>query len=183
LNFRAYVLRHGSTALSPAPEGWKPIGLNPAGRSEAMGAADFLGRLIRQGAPQPDWGVSSDLPRAEQTLAIVSDVLQIPTSTPLFALRAFEDQEESPAEYEKRNVLAFEGILKKAAQTNTVPLIVCHRSSTGFLAKQHKLDDDPDYRYDALLLEGGILALDDCGLVPLYRALEANWPEHLKCPI
>ena len=177
-----YVMRHGSTAISPAPEGWKPIGLSREGWGEAQAGADFLEQFIREGAPKPDWGISSDLPRAEQTLAIVADSLHIPVLHALTDLRAFEEKAETPARYEERNAEAFGNILTTAAKSNSVPLIVCHRSSSGFLGKKHKiLSRDPDYRYDALLLEGGILALTDCGIMPLFRAIESNWPEHLRC--
>lgn len=179
---KAYVMRHGSTEISPAPEGWKLVGLNPEGWGEAQAGADFLEQFIRNGAPQPTWGISSDLPRAEQTLAIVANAIQIPVLAPMFELRAFEESKETPARYEERNFDAFSRVLQTAAKSNSVPLIVCHRSSTGFLGKQHKvLSQDPDYRYDALLLEGGILAITDCGIQPLFRAIEANWPEHLRC--
>jgi len=182
LRILAYVMRHGSTDISPAPEGWKPIGLSREGWGEAQAGADFLSQFVREGAPKPSWGISSDLPRAEQTLAIAADALQIPVLRPLFDLRAFEEKSETPARYEERNAEAFASILTTAAKSNSVPLIVGHRSSTGFLGKQHKvLGRDPDYRYDALLLEGGILAVTDCGITPLFRAIESNWPEHSKC--
>lgn len=175
-------MRHGSTAISPAPEGWKPIGLSREGWGEVQAGADFLEQFVRQGGPKPSWGISSDLARAEQTLAIVADTLQIPVLTPLFDLRAYEEHQESPAEYERRNQAGFDAVMQTAQKTNSVPLIVAHRSSTGFLGKKHKvLMRDPDYRYDALLLEGGILALTDCGISPLFRAIEGNWPEHLRC--
>lgn len=175
-------MRHGSTAISPAPEGWKPIGLSREGWGEAQAGADFLEQAIKAGAPKPNWGVSSDLPRAEQTLAIVADHLDIPVAEPVRDLRAYEETAETPARYEERNLEAFDSVLGYAVSTNTIPLIVCHRSSTGFLGKQHKvLMRDPDYRYDALLLEGGILAITECGIMPLFRAIEANWPEHMRC--
>lgn len=175
-------MRHGSTSISPAPEGWKPVGLSREGWGEAQAGADFLFQFTREGAPKPDWGVSSDLPRAEQTLAIAADTLKIPIVQPLEELRAYEESAETPARYEERNHDAFSEVLQMAAKSNTIPLIVCHRSSTGFLGKQHKvLMRDPDYRYDALLLEGGILAITDCGIVPLFRAIESNWPNHLRC--
>jgi len=176
-------MRHGSTAISPQPEGWKPIGLSREGWGEAQAGADFLSQFVREGNPKPDWGVSSDLPRAEQTLAIVARSLHIPTVKPIEPLRAFEEAVETPARYEERNLQGFAEVMLTAAKSNSVPLIVCHRSSTGFLGKQHEVFlDDPDYRYDALLLEGGILAITDCGIVPLFRAIEKNWPEHMRCP-
>ena len=175
-------MRHGSTSISPAPEGWKPIGLSREGWGEAQSGAEFLSQFVRGGAPKPGWGISSDLPRAEQTLAIAADQLEIPMLQPMFNLRAFEEKEETPARYEERNQEAFNAVLETGAKTNSIPLIVCHRSSTGFLGKKHKvLSKDPDYRYDALLLEGGILALTDCGITPLFRAIESHWPEHLRC--
>lgn len=179
---RAYLMRHGSTPISPKPEGWLPVSLSAEGWGEVQSGADFLEQFIQQGAPRPDWGISSDLPRAEETLAIVADFLEIPMRDPLPDLRAYEEKRETPARYEERNYEAFSFLLDLAAQTNTIPLIVCHRSSTGFLGKQHKvLMRDPDYRYDALLLEGGLLGITDCGITPLFRYIEENWPNHLKC--
>lgn len=179
---RAYLMRHGSTDISPAPEGWKPIGLSRQGWGEAQAGADFLDQAIAAGAPKPDWGISSDLPRAEQTLAIVADQLEIPVYKSAPGLRAYEETQETPASYEERNLEAFAQVLEHAAKTNSVPLIVCHRSSTGFLGKYHKvLLREPDYRYDALLLEGGIMAITDSCIMPLFRAIEANWPEHMRC--
>ena len=178
---QAYLMRHGSTPISPSPEGWKQVELSREGWGEAQAGADFLGQFIRDGGPKPSWGVSSDLARAEQTLAIVADFLAIPVCPPIPDLRAYEEKAETPAHYEERNLEAFNRLLDSAQKSNSVPLIVCHRSSTGFLGKQHKvLTRDPDYRYDALLLEGGILGITDQGIIPLFRAIESNWPEHTK---
>lgn len=178
----AYIMRHGSTPISPNPEGWKPIGLSETGQGEARAGADFLSQFIREGGPRPDWGISSDLPRAEQTLAIAAGFLGIPVVQPMASLRAFEENEESPAEYEDRTIQGFNSVLQTAVQTNSVPLIVCHRSSTGFLGKRYESwMQHPDYRFDALLLEGGVLGITDCGIIPLFRAVDDNWPPHMRC--
>jgi broad specificity phosphatase PhoE len=182
LQIVAYLMRHGSTAISPKPEGWLPIGLSREGWGEAQAGAEFLEQFIRGGAPKPTWGISSDLPRAEQTLAIAADTLGIPTLNSLPRLRAFEDKQETPAQYETRTLDGVSDVLATAQRTNSVPLIVAHRSTTGFLGKHFKAwVREPDYRYDALLLEGGLLAITDCGLLPLFRYVEKNWPEHMKC--
>lgn len=179
----AYLQRHGSTEISPAPEGWKPIGLSRQGWGEAQAGADFLEQFVSSGGgPKPDWGISSDLPRAEQTLAISADTLGIPMVEPDPQLRAFEEQSETPARYEERTLAAFKDVLNTAHKTNSVPLIVAHRSSTGWMGKNYKTwIREPDYRYDSLLLEGGVMALTDGGIVPLFRFIEKNWPEHCKC--
>lgn len=179
---RAYVMRHGSTSISPSPEGWKQIGLSREGWGEARAGADFLLRFTREGSPRPDWGISSDLRRAEETLAIAADILQLPVLQSVFKLRAYDDDRETASSYEERNAEGFSAVLETARETDSVPLIVCHRSSTGFLGKwTNVIDRDPDYRYDALLLEGGVLALTEHGIIPLFRAVEANWPANLKC--
>lgn len=172
---RAYIMRHGSTAVSPAPEGWQPIGLNEEGRSQAVQAADFLEQYLRS-HPKPTYGIASDLPRAEQTLAIVARYIRLNIEPPNPLLRAYERNSEDPASYERRTLEALNDILAKPG----LPLIVCHRSTTGFLAKHHSLwQRDPDYSADALLLEGGILAVTDTQIIPLFRAVKSNW--ETKC--
>lgn len=168
-------MRHGSTAISPAPEGWKPIGLSEEGRSQAVHAADFLEQYFRS-HPKPTWGISSDLPRAEQTLAIVAQYIPLKLENPMPELRAYERSAEDPSTYERRTLGALNQILSKPG----LPFIVCHRSTTGFLAKHHSLWlRDPDYSADALLLEGGILAVTDSQVIPLFRAVKSNWEN--KC--
>lgn len=172
---RAYIMRHGSTAISPAPEGWKPVGLSELGRSQAVHAADFIQQYIRL-HPKPTWGISSDLPRAEQTLAVMARFVPLKLEEPNPGLRAYERNVEDPDTYERRTLQALNQILSKPG----LPLIVCHRSTTGFLAKHHSMwDRDPDYSEDALLLEGGILAITDSRVIPLFRVIEANWEN--KC--
>lgn len=179
----AYLQRHGSTDISPQPEGWKPIGLSRQGWGEAQAGADFLEQFVKSGGgPKPDWGISSDLPRAEQTLAITADALGIPMVKPDPQIRAFESEQETPARYEQRTLEGMNAVLDAAQKTNSVPLIVAHRSTTGWLGKYFKAwVREPDYRYDSLLLEGGVLALTDGGIMPLFRCVEKNWPEHCKC--
>ena len=174
---RGYLMRHGSTAISPAPEGWKPIGLSELGRSQAVHAADFMQQYLRS-HPKPTWGIASDLPRAEQTLAVIARFipLKIEQSDP--DLRAYERNAEDPNTYERRTLAALNRILSKPG----LPFIVCHRSTTGFLAKHHSMwERDPDYSADALLLEGGILAITDTQIIPLFRAVESNWEN--KCQL
>lgn len=173
---RCYIMRHGSTAISPAPEGWKPIGINELGRSQSIHAADFMEQYIRT-HPAPTWGVASDLPRAEQTLAIMARFIPLKLEHPMPGLRAYERAAEDPATYERRTLDALNEILSKPG----VPLIVAHRSTTGFLAKHHSLwEHDPDYSNDALLLEGGILAITDTKVIPLFRAVEKNWENNCQ---
>lgn len=168
---RAYLMRHGSTAISPAPEGWKPVGLNELGRSQAVHAADFMQQYLRS-HPAPTWAVASDLARAEETLAVVAKFIPLKIEPPDPELRAYERNAEDPKTYERRTLDALNRIMGKPG----LPFIVCHRSTTGFLAKHHKMWlRDPDYSADALLLEGGILALTDTKVIPLFRAVEANW--------
>jgi broad specificity phosphatase PhoE len=175
LILRAYVMRHGSTAISPAPEGWKPIGLSEMGRSQAVHAADFMEQYLRS-HPKPTWAVSSDLPRAEQTLAIMAQFIPLKLESPMPELRAYERNAEDAGTYERRTLAALNQILSKPG----LPFIVCHRSTTGFLAKHHSMwERNPDYSADALLLEGGILAITDSGVIPLFRAVTSNWEN--KC--
>ena len=174
---RAYVMRHGATDM-----GWKPIGLNREGWGEVQAGAEFLEQFIRDGGPSPSWGISSDLPRAEQSLAIAADFLNIPTAPSRFDLRAYEEHSETPAQFERRILSGFSTVMEAAQKSNSIPLMIAHRSSTGFLGKHYKTwVRNPDYRYDELLLEGGILAITECGIMPLFRFVEKNWPEHMKC--
>lgn len=175
----AYIMRHGSTDISPQPEGWKQVGLNVKGWREARQGAQFMLDFTRVSGPKPTWGISSDLVRAFQTLAVVASILQIPTRPPAEGIRAFEINQETPAQYEHRSLAAFESLLEKAKQEKAIPLIVCHRSSTAFLGQYHKeLQTNPDYTKDALLHEGGIMAITSTGLMPLFRAIKENWSTH-----
>ena len=173
---KAYIMRHGSTTISPSPEGWLQVPLDGKGMTEASLGAKFLRRLIEGGCPRPDWGISSDLKRAEQTLQIASRELGIRVVQPLFNLRAYDKDHETPAQYEARNVVAFEDILNRARVSKSIPLVTCHRSSTAFLAMKHGLiKKSPDYRQFALLMEGGLMEITDAGLRPLFRVIEENW--------
>lgn len=170
-------MRHGSTAISPAPECWKPIGLSEEGRSQAVHAADFMQQYLRS-HPKPTWGVASDLPRAEQTLAIMAQFIPLKLEPSMSTLRVYERTQETPGTYERRTLEALNEILSRPG----LPFIVCHRSTTGFMAKHHAIWlRDPDYSSDALLLEGGILALTDSQVIPLFRAIESNWEN--KCQL
>lgn len=172
----AYVARHGSTDLSPKPEGWLPISLNAEGRMEVTHAASAMQQFIRQGNPKPKWGVSGDLPRTQETLAILSDYLGLRRGIALPELRAYEAQKETPAEYEERNCRAW-GYILSESKTRGIPLVACHRSTTSFLGKYYsETFKKPDYRYDALLLEGGVMAIEDDVIYPIFRPVEKNWP-------
>lgn len=177
---KAYVLRHGSTAISPNPEGWQQIPLDRRGIEEAREAGQFLCGLISQGYPAPRWGVSSDLERAIQTLDIVASVVDMTVVEPMISLRAYEKHEETAISYELRNMLAFDIILARAFKSGRLPLIACHRSSTAWLAKTHGIIKNPDYREDALLQEGGLLALTDHGIKPLFRVRPEAWKQLSK---
>lgn len=186
---RLYIVRHGVTAISPRPEGWMQIGLSREGWGQARAAAEFLQQYIKDGHERPRWAVSSDLLRAEETLSIIGPSVGVQKTSITKALRAYDASRENPRTYEIRTDDIFKRILDAARKANTTVLVVCHRSSTGFLGKFHNiLDKDPDYRYDALLLECGIMAVADedgeCKLKPLFRFIESNWPkEVVECQI
>lgn len=65
----AYIVRHGATDKSPAPEWQTQVPINDLGKAQARVAAEWLKQNAKR---RPGWGVSSDLARSEQTLAICS---------------------------------------------------------------------------------------------------------------
>jgi len=175
----AYLMRHGSTAMSPQPEGWKQNSLDRIGMQQAVSGADFLEQWVRD-HPRPCWGISSDLARSEETLAIANAILGgLEIVPPLRDLRAYEFSQETPAQYELRSERAFHEVFKMANDKGNIPLIVAHRSTTAFLEKTTPLlkgeSWKPDYRNYSLLLEGGVLGITDRGLVPLFLAIADNW--------
>lgn len=156
--------------MSPAPEFWSDVPLNAFGRSEAADAAQFINRQT----PKPEWGISSDLPRAVETLAIVSAILGIRRMKPMSELRAL-DEGEDPKEFEKRNLKAFTTILAIAKKTKKVGLIAAHRSNSAFLSKMlggtlQKID----YRVNSLLHEGGVAAIKSNSIQPLFKFIGEN---------
>ena len=175
---RAYFMRHGSTSASPSPEKWKPLPLSDKGRAQAVDGAIHLASMVSSGVwPAPDRVVSSDLPRAKQTADIAAQMFQIPSVSTSEKLRAFNDEVETPQEYEARTASGLGDVLAGAGR----PLIVAHRSTTGYLDQQffHPDDEDfnPDYVNFSLLKEGGILGVrNPHGLVPLWQPVQANWP-------
>lgn len=167
--------------MSPRTEGWRQIGLNDLGQMQAVAGADFLQQYVRT-HPRPQWGISSDLTRAEETLAITSAFLGgLPDVQPLRELRAFDSEVETPEHYEARSRQAFQRIFANARVTHSIPLIVGHRSTTMFLQRHHPVpkmnEADADYRTHSLLIEGGVMAITETGLVPLFRAIDENWKE------
>src|SRR5579864_891821 len=96
----AYIIRHGFMDMSPSPEWWSQVPLNALGRYQAREAGEFLRQYD---GPKPKWGVSSDLRRAEETLAIVAKILDIRTMRPIPDIRAVNEG-ENPAQFEARNM-------------------------------------------------------------------------------
>lgn len=174
----AYVVRHGSTAISPEPEGWLQIPLSPLGRAQAIDAAQWLKQNAEQ---QIGWGVSSDLTRAIETLAICSKVLKMEIVKPLYGLRAFNVDAEKPTAYEARTQTAFAGVLAAAKASKRIPLIAWHRSGTAWLVKTiGGVLQDIDYREAAAVREGGIIEIStERGAVPVYKTLDENARENL----
>lgn len=164
--------------MSPRSEGWLPVRLNADGKMDARSGANFIKKLPADQWPQPEWIIASDLLRTLETANITAETLGMGFINTLESIRAYDEGRESPEEFEQRNVQGFDDILSRSG----IPLIVAHRSTTGFLDQQyghHAQDTDwnPDYSTHSLLLEGGVLAITDDGLVPLFRALEENWPD------
>ena len=77
----AYLVRHGATDMT-GPEGWLSVSLNREGQRQMVAAADFLSQHVRE-HPKPDWVVSSDLPRSEQSAAILGDFLRLKVLKPI----------------------------------------------------------------------------------------------------
>lgn len=166
----AYILRHGVTDKSPKSEGWSQIPLNELGKAQAKSAALF----IKEQKVQPTFAVSSDLQRAIDTCEIAAKELGIKTLKPLAGLRAF-GQDEKTESFEKRSEEAFDAILKAAKEKKAIPLIVCHRSTTAWVAKYFSgVEQELDYREASLVWEAGVVMLEENAAVPMYRSLSEN---------
>jgi len=178
----AYLLRHGNTDLSPAPEYWLPVPLNRRGREDASaGGTHLYNRVMRDGAnfPMPVRITASDLVRTKETAVIARNALHL-SHVPIGlepGLRAYNPAVESAEQYQERSDQAIRSVLTDSS----VALIVGHRSTSGFLDQAygaHKFDETwvPDYRHFRLLHEGGVLAITDDGLVPVFRCARDSWP-------
>ena len=168
----AYVVRHGSTDMSPTPEWQSQIGLNDLGRAQARDAGEWIKRTLK---PLPTWGVSSDLKRAMETLSICSRVLNLEVVNPIDDLRAL-DKDEEQDKFEARNKKAFTSIFAVAKVKKAIPLIACHRSNTAWLAKTYMgVREHIDYREASAVREGGVIRIcSKEGSMPLYRTLDEN---------
>lgn len=167
----AWFIRHGSTDISPKPEFWKQVPLNALGRAEAVDAGEFIARHT----PNPEWGISSDLTRAEETLAIAASALGLTKILkPMPELRAL-GEDENQEDFEKRNLKAFTVLLDMAKKTKKVGLISAHRSNSAFLGKllggtKQKID----YRINSLIHEGGVMILKNRSLQPMFKFIGEN---------
>lgn len=174
----AYVVRHGETDRSPNPEWWSQIPLNALGEAQARDAGEF----IKTEKVKPKWGVSSDLKRAEQTLAICAEVLNLTIVRPMYDLRAF-GKDEDQKKFEARNERAFTAILATAKVRGEIPLIACHRSNSAWIAKRYGwVRQEVDYRQASAIWEGGVIVIDSKGAHPIYKKLSENPKEDLGQP-
>lgn len=171
----AYLMRHGETALSPTPEKWLQIGLTDAGRASVQSGADYLKNAIEEGHRAPDYLVSSDLARTRETAAITARTLGTAPATPIWELRAYNEDDETLNQYANRCQLALEPLLSGTR----VPLIVAHRSTVSYLEKTagplplrlggKSLEEwEPDGGNERLR-NGGVMAIMDSGLVVMHR--------------
>lgn len=175
----AYFVRHGETDQSPAPEGWGQIPLNPLGRAQAADAGQF----IKTQKILPTWGVSSDLARAMETLQICATAFDIRIVRPLAGLRAFDEKEETQAQFEAHSVKAIAAILATCAKSKTVALIASHRSVSAVLAKHYGyVKQDVDFRQASAVWEGGVIEINTLGIQPIYKMLSENPKEDLGQP-
>lgn len=174
----AWFVRHGSTDMSPAPEFWLPVSLNAFGKAEALDASQF----IAMHTPRPEWGVSSDLPRAQETLDIAAKVLGFSKLKPMPELRAF-GEDEDPKDYEKRNLKAFAALFAMALKTKKVGLIAGHRSTSAFLGKMlGGTIQKVDYKLNSLVHEGGVIVLKKRSLQPMFKFIGENSKPDLVQP-
>src|SRR5712664_825746 len=120
-----YVVRHGTTDISPKTEGWLPIPMNALGKAQVQDAAEF----VKRQTVKPDFIVSSDLERAKETAEICAKVLGLKMLRPMSELRAFSDKDDTQKGFEARNEKAFTEILDAAKAKKMIPLIAAHRST------------------------------------------------------
>lgn len=178
MSILAYIIRHGSTDISPKPEWWSQVPLNALGRTQAADAAEFL----RRQNTRPDFVVTSDLARAEETGRICADALGIKCMRPLADLRAL-NKDEDQKEFERRNLHGFTAVLAAAKVRDSVPLIAVHRSNTAWLGKQFGgVRQEIDYRSASLVWEGGIVVIKNGVALPLYKKLTQNAKEDVGQP-
>lgn len=176
MSILAYIVRHGSTDMSPAPEWQSQIPLNELGRAQALDAAWWL--KLKQ-STLPTWGVSSDLARAEETLAICAKVLNLEVVKPVEGLRAL-DRDEPAEKFETRNKRAFTAILATGKVKGAIPLIACHRSNTAWLSTAFAgVQQHINYRMTSAVYEGGMLVIKNGVLRPIYKSLAENPNENL----
>jgi broad specificity phosphatase PhoE len=175
----AYVVRHGTTDLSPKHEGQTDIPMNALGFHQIMAAADFI---KWQQPKQPLWGVSSDLLRAEQALAICAKTLNLEKMRPMPELRNLGD-DETQDQFEKRLDKAFDSIIETGQKTKRIPLIATHRSVTAWTTKKFSgVKQEIDYHRAAVIWEGGILIIDSKGARPIFKPMAQNMAEDLGQP-
>ncbi len=172
----AILIRHGRTKLSPRPEGWRQTPLTQTGAADAQAGANWL-QQHHLDLPQPDSIITSDLLRSTQTAGIAGRVLGIGQVTTRRELRAYDPTRETPRQYERRSEQALQRIL---ADPDT-PLVVGHRSFSSWLGQKFGVSTVEDRDYSrALIGEGGLLAIGQDRLTPLYRAIPENWPSQVN---
>jgi histidine phosphatase superfamily protein (branch 1) len=175
----AYILRHGTTDLSPKHEGQTQIPMNALGKAQVRGAAEFIKWKMPH---KPVWGVSSDLLRTEQALAICAEVLNLKCVRPVPELRNLGDDETS-AGFEKRLDKAIPAILETGKKTKSIPLIATHRSVTAWTTKKYSgVEQELDYHRAAVIWEGGVIVIDSKGARPIYKPMSENTAEDLGQP-
>lgn len=173
----AYVLRHGVTDLSPKHEGQTQIPMNDLGKAQVRDAGEFIKDQLKI---KPEWGVSSDLKRAEQALQICAGILGLEMGRPMADLRNLGD-EETPAHFEKRLTRAFDAILAVRQKNKKVPLIATHRSVSAWVCKRYGfVRQEIDYHRASVMWEGGVLVIDSNGARPIYKPLVENTAEDFQ---
>lgn len=175
----AYIQRHGVTDLSPRHEGQTQIAMNAFGIAQTMASAEYIKTEQRQ---QPEWGISSDLRRAEQALEISAKILNLKTLRPMPDLRNLGD-DETGRQFEKRLEKAFAAILAIRQKTKTIPLVCTHRSVSAWVCKQFGyVRQEIDYHRASVVWEGGVILLDGEGARPVYKPLAENTAEDVGQP-
>jgi len=195
------VMRHASTENNAKGKfrGHLPLPLSQKGISEAHEASLFIRKLPRE--QRPRWVISSDLPSAKQTAALMAKDLGLKLMRPTSQLRGmdigsfagkakkqaeaelqecFRHREErvgggeKPVDFDARCKGIFEMLDKVAEQGGEIPLIVAHGSNSVYLHK--KFNGGGENYQEPPVEPGGLSILDGDEFTPIWKVADDSKP-------